>query len=82
MTLNGGSCVWQATASSPRWAVSIAYGSAVKAILETAQVQNVGLVAMSSHGLNALPRQFYGSTTAGVLQQIDQPLLLIRSRTV
>jgi len=62
--------------------VSIAYGSAVKAILETAQVQNVGLVAMSSHGLNALPRQFYGSTTAGVLQQIDRPLLLIRSRTV
>ena len=62
--------------------VSIAYGVAVKAILETAQAQNVSLVAMASHGLNALPRQFYGSTAAGVLQQIDRPLLLIRSRTV
>jgi len=59
---------------------SIAYGSAVKAILETAQTLNVSLITMASHGLNALPRQFYGSTATGVLQQSDRPLLLIRSQ--
>jgi len=35
---------------------------------------------MASYGLNALPRQFYGSTATVVLQQIDRPLLLIRSQ--
>jgi nucleotide-binding universal stress UspA family protein len=44
--------------------------------------QNVSMVAMASYGLNALPRQFYGSTATSVLQQIDRPLLLIRSRAV
>ena len=60
--------------------LSIAYGLPVNAILETAQARNVSIVAMASQGLNALPRQFYGSTAAGVLQRIDRPLLLIRSR--
>jgi len=60
--------------------VAVAHGSAVRAILETARVCNASIVAMASHGVNALTRQFYGSTVAGVLQQIDRPLLLIRSR--
>ena len=29
-----------------------------------------------------LPRTFYGSVTAGVLQKIDRPLLIIRTRRV
>ncbi|MDP4857841.1 MAG: universal stress protein [Desulfobacterales bacterium] len=71
MTLNGGSCVWQATPSSPRWAMKF-----------NVPAEAMETISIASHGLNALPRQFYGSTTAGVLQQIDRPLLLIRSRTV
>lgn len=61
--------------------VTVAHGSAVRAILETARAWNASIVAMASHGVNALTRQFYGSTVAGVLQQIDRPLLLIRSRS-
>jgi nucleotide-binding universal stress UspA family protein len=57
----------------------VGYGSIVKAILDTAAEEDADLVAMASHGLTALPRQFYGSTTAAVLQRIDRPLLLIRS---
>jgi nucleotide-binding universal stress UspA family protein len=59
---------------------SIAFGLPVQAILETAQNENVDLVAMASHGFGGHMRQFYGSTTAAVLQRIDRPLLLIRSR--
>ena len=44
-------------------------GPVVKAILDTA-----------SHGRSGLSKTFYGSISAGVLQRIDRPLLLIRSR--
>ena len=62
-----------------RW--RIAYGLPVKAILETAQEQNVSIVAMAGHGVGTLPLPYYGSTVAGVLQRIDRPLLLTRSLT-
>ena len=58
----------------------IGQGPVVKCILETAAKQNVDLIAMASHGRGALERTFYGSVAAGVLQRIDRPLLLIRSR--
>jgi nucleotide-binding universal stress UspA family protein len=58
----------------------IAFGLPVKAILDTAQNEDAGLVAMASHGFGGQLRQFYGSTVAGVLQRIDRPLLLVRSR--
>lgn len=55
-------------------------GPAVGAIIETANKDNVGLIAMTSHGEGALSRVFYGSAVSGVLNQVDRPLLLIRTR--
>jgi len=36
--------------------------------------------AMSSDGLGSATRTFYGSTAAGILQQVDRPLLIIRTQ--
>jgi nucleotide-binding universal stress UspA family protein len=58
----------------------IGHGPVVKAIIDAAEQENVNLVAMASHGHGGLLRTFYGSVSAGVLQRIDRPLLLIRSR--
>jgi nucleotide-binding universal stress UspA family protein len=58
----------------------IGHGPVVKAIIDAAEQENVNLVAMASHGHGGLLRTFYGSVAAGVLQRIDRPLLLIRSR--
>jgi nucleotide-binding universal stress UspA family protein len=55
-------------------------GPVVKAILDTAESESADLLAMASHGRSGLSRTFYGSISAGVLQRIDRPLLLIRSR--
>ncbi len=55
-------------------------GPVVKAILDAAKSENADLLAMASHGRSGLSRTFYGSISAGVLQRIDRPLLLIRSR--
>jgi len=60
----------------------IGHGPVVKAIIDAAQTENAELVAMASHGHSGLPRTFYGSIAAAVLQRIDRPLLLIRTRTV
>ena len=58
----------------------IGHGLVVKAIIDAAERKNADLVAMASHGRSGLSRTFYGSIAAGVLQRIDRPLLLIRSR--
>jgi len=58
----------------------IGHGPVVKAIIDAAEQENAGLVAMASHGHGGLLRTFYGSVAAGVLQRIDRPLFLIRSR--
>jgi nucleotide-binding universal stress UspA family protein len=55
-------------------------GQVVGQIIECALVENADLVAMSSHGRTGLARAFYGSVTAGVLNLIDRPLLIVRSR--
>ena len=60
--------------------ILISDGPVVKAILDAAKSENVDLLAMASHGRSGLSRTFYGSISAGVLQRIDRPLLLIRSR--
>ena len=60
--------------------ILIGHGPVVKAIIDAAEQQNVKLVAMASHGHGGLLRTFYGSVASGVLQRIDRPLLLIRSR--
>ena len=47
-------------------------------ILGAAQEEDADLIAMASHGRTGLASVFYGSKAAGVLQQIDRPLLLVR----
>lgn len=61
-----------------RWIIG--QGSVVAAIISAAERENIHIVAMASHGRGGLSRTFYGSVAAGVLQRIDRPLLLIRSR--
>ena len=52
----------------------------MKAIIDVAKRENADLVTMASHGRSGFYREFYGSVAAGVLQRIDRPLLIIRSR--
>ncbi len=58
--------------------IIIAHGPVVGSILDVAQNEDADLVAMASHGRTGLASVFYGSKAAGVLQQVDQPLLLVR----
>jgi len=60
--------------------VRMARGSVVACIIDTAKRESADLVAMASHGGGGGERTFYGSIAAGVLNRIDRPLLLIRSR--
>jgi nucleotide-binding universal stress UspA family protein len=57
----------------------VAEGSVVKTIINVAEREGVDLIAMASHGRTGLARVFYGSVAAGVLHQVDRPLLLIRA---
>jgi nucleotide-binding universal stress UspA family protein len=58
----------------------ITFGSVVKEIINTATDIQADIIAMASHGITGLTRTFYGSVAAGVLQRVDRPLFLIRSR--
>jgi nucleotide-binding universal stress UspA family protein len=60
--------------------VCVEQGPVVKTILDVAERENVDLIAMASHGRTGLARAFYGSVAAGVLNQADRPLLLIRAQ--
>ncbi len=55
-------------------------GDVVKWISDVARSEDVDLIAMASYGRTGLERVFYGSVAAGVLHQVDRPLLLIRAR--
>ncbi len=57
-------------------------GSVVRSIIDAAEKEDADLIAMASHGRGGLSRAFYGSVAAGILQRIDRPLLIIRSRGV
>jgi nucleotide-binding universal stress UspA family protein len=57
-------------------------GPVVETVISVAQRENADLIAMASHGRSGLSRVFYGSVAAGVLQQIDRPMLIIRSRNI
>ena len=59
---------------------AVAWGPIVNGIIAVAERENVDLIALASHGRSGLPRVFYGSVAAGLLQKVDRPLLLIRSR--
>jgi nucleotide-binding universal stress UspA family protein len=59
--------------------VLLEYGATVRTILEVAEREGADLIAMASHGRTGMGRVFYGSVAAGVLQQADRPLLVIRA---
>ena len=54
-------------------------GPVVSKIIQIARNEEVDLIAMASHGRTGIRQVFYGSVAAGVLNQVDRPLLLIRS---
>ena len=58
----------------------IAHGPVVEKIIETANAEDVDLIAMTSHGRGGLARIFYGSVASGILNRVDRPLFIIRSR--
>jgi nucleotide-binding universal stress UspA family protein len=58
----------------------VRYGAVVNTIINIAEEEKVGLIAIASHGRTGLARIFYGSVAAGILQQVDSPLLVIRAR--
>lgn len=58
------------------------WGPVVETILDVARREEVDLIAMASHGRGGLSRVFYGSVAAGILQSIDRPMLLVRSRNL
>lgn len=60
--------------------VRIEHGGIASTIHNVAQGEDVDLIAMASHGRGGLARVFYGSVASAVLQRVDRPLLLIRSR--
>jgi nucleotide-binding universal stress UspA family protein len=55
-------------------------GPAVESIIRIADKENTDIIAMTSHGEGGINRVFYGSVAAGVLNRVDRPLLVIRSR--
>jgi nucleotide-binding universal stress UspA family protein len=57
----------------------ISGGPVVPTIIDVAEREGADLIAMASHGRTGLARVFYGSVAAGVLQQVDRPLLIIRA---
>jgi len=58
----------------------ILHGPVVDGIIGTARKENVDLIAIASHGRTGMGQLFYGSIAAGVLNKVDRPLLIIRSR--
>lgn len=50
------------------------------AISQMAEQENVDLVAMASHGRSGASQLFYGSVAVAVMNRVDRPLLMIRSR--
>jgi len=53
-------------------------GSVVQNIIDLANSESVDLVLIASHGRSGLQRVFFGSVAAGVLNRIEQPLMVIR----
>jgi nucleotide-binding universal stress UspA family protein len=62
--------------------IIVEQGGAVETILSVAQRENADLLAIASHGRSGLSRVFYGSVAAGIMQKIDRPMLIIRTRNI
>jgi len=55
-------------------------GRAAAQILEQAEQENVGLIAMTTHGRSGLARWVTGSRVSKILRACEQPVLLVRPR--
>ena len=62
--------------------VIVEQGPVVETIISVSQRENADLIAIASHGRSGLSRVFYGSVAAGIMQKIDRPILIIRTRNV
>ncbi|MCX5881429.1 MAG: universal stress protein [Deltaproteobacteria bacterium] len=62
--------------------ILVEQGAVVDSIISIAQRENADLIAIASHGRSGMSRVFYGSVAAGVMQKIDRPVLIIRSRNL
>jgi nucleotide-binding universal stress UspA family protein len=62
--------------------IFVEQGAVVETILSVAQRENADLIAIASHGRSGLFRVFYGSVAAGIMQKIDRPMLVIRTRNI
>jgi nucleotide-binding universal stress UspA family protein len=60
--------------------VRVGLDPVVAEIVETAESRAVDLVIIASHGRSGLGRFFFGSVAAGVLNRIERPLMIIRSK--
>ena len=58
----------------------VAQGPVAEKIIEAANTEDADLIAMTSHGYGGLTRIFYGSVAAGILNRVDRPLFIVRSR--
>ena len=58
--------------------VVVTVGSVVRDIIVTANGESADLVLIASHGHSGLKRVFFGSVAAGVLNRIEQALMVIR----
>lgn len=58
----------------------VPYGPVVEQIIATADQEQVDLIAIASHGRGGLALLFYGSVASALLQRVNQPLLMVRSR--
>ncbi len=58
----------------------VPYGRVVDQIIAAADQEAVDLIAIASHGRGGLAQLFYGSVASALLQRVDQPLLMVRSR--
>jgi nucleotide-binding universal stress UspA family protein len=54
-------------------------GSVLGNINTVIERENPDLISIASHGRTGLTRIIYGSIAAGVLHQVERPLLLIRT---
>lgn len=58
----------------------LAHGSPPDEILEYAEKNKIGLIAMTTHGRGGITRWLLGSTAEKVIQETTSPVLLVRSR--
>lgn len=59
---------------------AVEFGDPAGRIVDYAQENGVGLIAMSTHGRSGISRWVYGSVAGRVLRAATVPILLIRSK--